>query len=433
MTNTIKSGGLVGLGAMALGLMMVACGGNQVDGSAVTGVAQSDAPVAGTVSLADSSGLPQQRQVTTRSDGSFSVDVTGLTPPYMLRVAFTEGVEAKRLYAVTEGNENLDVNPISDVAFSGASEGRDEEDLFQHSSGPEKRDTVTRARGLLATLRTVLAPLFERYAITSVWTDKAAVRALLADVGVVKAGGVVTVTNKATGAVIFSGALADLAAGTFSPENMPAGPGTTPPTSTCTYTYGAWGACQSSNSQTRTLASTTPAGCTGSPVLGQACNYLPPASACTSFTYSAYGTCQSSNTQTRTVLTSSPASCTGGSPITSQACTYVPPAPATCTSFTYSAYGTCQSSNTQTRTVLTSSPASCTGGSPITSQACTYTTPIDGAALYTQYCSSCHGTSKKGASASSIQSAITSNLGGMGSTSLKALTSAQIQAISAAP
>jgi len=52
---------------------------------------------------------------------------------------------------------------------------------------------------------------------------------------------------------------------------------------------------------------------------------------------------------------------------------------------------------------------------------------LDGASLYNQYCSSCHGSGKKNSSASSIQSAINGNKGGMGS--LKSLTSAQITAI----
>jgi hypothetical protein len=40
---------------------------------------------------------------------------------------------------------------------------------------------------------------------------------------------------------------------------------------------------------------------------------------CTSFTYSAWGTCQS-GTQTRTVTTSSPKGCGGGNPVLSQGC-----------------------------------------------------------------------------------------------------------------
>lgn len=42
---------------------------------------------------------------------------------------------------------------------------------------------------------------------------------------------------------------------------------------------------------------------------------------CTSFTYSAWGTCQPNNTQTRTVTSSSPSGCTGGNPILTQSCT----------------------------------------------------------------------------------------------------------------
>ena len=109
------------------------------------------------------------------------------------------------------------------------------------------------------------------------------------------------------------------------------------------------------------------------------------------------------------------------------------PPVSTCTSFTYSAFGACQPSNLQVRTVLTSSPASCTGGAPVLTQACTYVPPIDGAALYTQYCAGCHGNGKKGSSASSIQTAINNNVGGMGSASLRALTAAQVAAIAAAP
>ncbi|MBI5576768.1 MAG: cytochrome c [Deltaproteobacteria bacterium] len=56
------------------------------------------------------------------------------------------------------------------------------------------------------------------------------------------------------------------------------------------------------------------------------------------------------------------------------------------------------------------------------------TSTIDGGALYTQYCSSCHGTSKRGKSATSTQNAINNNTGGMGF--LSNLTSAQITAIS---
>ena len=95
---------------------------------------------------------------------------------------------------------------------------------------------------------------------------------------------------------------------------------------------------------------------------------------CTSFTYSAWGACQSNNTQTRTVTSSSPAGCTGGTPVTSQSCTYVPP-PTACTSYTYT-LGACQSNGTAPVTGFTGIPAGCSGGAtPATSQPCTYVPP----------------------------------------------------------
>ncbi len=142
---------------------------------------------------------------------------------------------------------------------------------------------------------------------------------------------------------------------------MPAGSGGA---TACTYTYSDWGVCQSDSTQLRTMLTSTPSGCTGTPVVSQACTYVPPTPSACTYNYSAWGACQSNNTQTRTA-TSSPAGCTG-TPVLSQACTYVAP---TCT-YTYNAWGACQSDNTQTRTTASSSPAGCTG-TPVLSQACT--------------------------------------------------------------
>jgi len=531
------------LGAAALGLMLAACSSGS-DEAKASGQALTESSGASTVSLVDSSVVEKSRSAPVQADGSFALDTSGLEAPYLLKVEWTDGAEARRYYAVSEGRENLDVNALTNLAFRSSRandqhEGDDDDERneceeddrdYEDSDHDGKQDKADRVRGILAKLTVVLAPLFERYGIVDPRTDRDAVRLLLADVRLTLEGRTVTITNRATGGVIFVGQLSRLSEGVFTAANMPAGPGpgtgtctaftysdfaacqpdntqtrtvltstpagctggapvTTqactyvppvnacteftysafgdcqpgntqvrtvltsapagctggsplleqactyvPPVNTCTaFTYGAFGSCQPDNTQTRAILTSSPAGCTGgAPVTTQACTYVPPVNTCTAFTYSAYGSCQPDNTQTRTVLTSSPAGCTGGAPVTTQACTYVPPV-TTCTSFTYSAYGACQPNSTQTRTVLTSSPAGCTGGAPVTMQACTYTPPLDGGALYTQYCAGCHGNGKKGSSASSIQTAIDNNVGGMGSAALRALTPAQVAAIAAAP
>jgi hypothetical protein len=50
-----------------------------------------------------------------------------------------------------------------------------------------------------------------------------------------------------------------------------------------------------------------------------------PSPACTSFTYSDWGPCQSNNTQTRTLVSSLPAGCTGGTPVLTQPCNAAAP------------------------------------------------------------------------------------------------------------
>jgi len=418
--------------SLALSLIVLGCGSSSSSTGptapqSVNGFASTDAPTV-TVALKDSATPPNVVTMKPGSNGVFAFNAAGLTPPFFLKAEAASGAE----YALTATTGGANVNAITTVAVAAASSDGDAEGAWTRgdtSSSPGIED-------VLKSLRTVLKPLFDLYGVTRISDDESSnLRDLLRDVSFKVKSRVVTVTNRATGGVIFTGPLRNLASGTFHPENMPAGPGGGTP-STCTYTYGDWGTCESNGTQTRTVASATPAGCTGTPVLSQACTYTPPPPApcqytysgwgtcqpdgtqtrtvvtsgptgctgtpvlsqactyvpppptCTSFTYSAWGTCQSNNTQTRTVLTSSPTGCTGGSPVVTQACTYVPP-PVTCTSFTYSAWGTCQADNTQTRTVLTSSPTGCTGGTPLLSQACTYVQPCT-LATAVPSCSACH-------------------------------------------
>src|SRR6185369_12676631 len=227
------------------------------------------------------------------------------------------------------------------------------------------------------------------------------------------------------------------------PENIPGGSGvpTPPPAIDGAALYaakcaGCHGPLATSSKKGRTAAQITAANMTqglSAAEVQAVANALavttpPPPVACTSFTYSAWGTCSAAGSQTRTVLSSSPAGCTGGSPVLTQSCT--PPAldgaalyaakcagchgplatsskkgrtaaqitaanmtqglsaaevqavanalavsaPVACT-YTTGAWGACQSNGTQTRTV-SASPSGCTGTPPATSQACTYVPPV---------------------------------------------------------
>ena len=133
-------------------------------------------------------------------------------------------------------------------------------------------------------------------------------------------------------------------------------------------------ACQSNNTLTRTWTKNGDClgGVTHLNTESVACVYSAPT--CTTFSYSAWGVCNSNNTQTRTIVSSSPVGCQGGNPTLTQSCVYVP----TCTDshWTYTD-SDCNSNGKLTRVWVKS--GTCLNG--VTKPAsevinCTYKAPI---------------------------------------------------------
>jgi mono/diheme cytochrome c family protein len=396
------------LAASVVAVLLAACGTGS--GPSLTGVAQAGGPVVGKVTVVDASAVPRRATAATGADGAFTVDTTGMTPPFLLKVEGTSRSQTVRLFSATGGDRGADVNPITSAAFSGGAgecdEG-DDDDEFEQQDGRRHHDTAGRVTKLLAQLQVALAPLFERYGITDPATDRAAVRQLLEDVRFEVRRGVLTVTNRETDAVIFTGRLDDLAAGTFDPAAMPPGPGTPPPPPTGDGAALYEASCASCHGPLAT-----------SDVRGESAGEIREAIEEDEGGMGALSGLSLTQLQAIAAALSGTSGGGGGTP---GACVY-----------TYGAWSACMD-GTQTRTVLSSTPTGCTG-TPMLTQACSVTPPpIDGAALYTTHCAGCHGNSMKGRSAASIQSAIDSNRGGMGTAALRALTPEQIAAIAAAP
>ncbi len=132
------------------------------------------------------------------------------------------------------------------------------------------RDEVTsRFRSALNQLRDVpvLAPLFDLYRVPNpIEMDdddhSGGLVDLLRAVKFAMSGGTLAISNRDTGGVIYTAPMRDLAAGVFYAENLPGGTAPPPPTTCTSFTYSPWGACQSSNTQTRTVLTSSPSGCT---------------------------------------------------------------------------------------------------------------------------------------------------------------------------
>ena len=273
---------------------------------ALSGAAMADGLAAGTVTLKDSSVPVQARKTSISSDGTYTFITTGLVAPYILKAEWSDATGTNKMYSMATnqpGNVQMraesasstdsraNINQFSDAMMNDASDGNPDY-LFDNPDPSRYQTTAYNLDSLISSLQTVLAPLYALYNITGnplSDANESGVSAMLHDVSFTVKSGIVTVTNRQTAGIIFSGPANNPSAGTFSAGNMPGGSGTGPSTSTCTYTYSAWGACDSTGNQTRTMTSSSPAGCTGTPVLSQACTYVAPATTCTSFTYSSWG------------------------------------------------------------------------------------------------------------------------------------------------
>lgn len=326
MKNT-RLFGMLTATALFLGLSaaLTACGASTATGDASNGSATlsgailGDAASAGSVQLQDAS----SRKLVAAVDAQqgFAFDVGGLTGPFTLRAALTNG---KVLGAIAPGPGVVSLDSLSAVAFEASDDSGHTPDSGEAADGARQ----SRFAALLAQLRTVLAPLFECFGIGATTGPRdPAWKALFAAVRFEIDDGVVTVTNRQSGAVIFSARANALAQGTYTAASLPAQcTGTPAPVACTTLTYSAWGTCQANGTQTRTVTSALPAGCDQSAaVLTRSCT--PTATACTSWTYSPWGTCQANGTQARTA-TGVPTGCTGTpDQPTTQACTPTATAP----------------------------------------------------------------------------------------------------------
>jgi hypothetical protein len=106
------------------------------------------------------------------------------------------------------------------------------------------------------------------------------------------------------------GATSWATAGVFDPYG-----GVVAPPNPCTYTYTTYGPCVN-GTQTRTVLTALPTGCTGTPSLSQPCGVTP-----TPCTYTKTGTGPCVNGQSLDTYSASPTGCTGTAPVTYTTCT----------------------------------------------------------------------------------------------------------------
>ena len=205
--------------AIALLLAVAACSGGSTGSggtgsattvtAALTGTAATGGPVAGTVTLRDSSPAGNRRTTATASDGSFAFDVSGLTAPFMLRVVYGNPADRSALYSFSIGAGTANITPLTSIAARAAVGGADLAAFFESAGPNDVAAAGSRMSASVAALQSSLGPLIQRFAVegslltTRFTADHTGVDSMLDSVVVDFARTEVTVIAKSSGALLF--------------------------------------------------------------------------------------------------------------------------------------------------------------------------------------------------------------------------------------
>ncbi|MRR18380.1 MAG: fibronectin type III domain-containing protein, partial [Deltaproteobacteria bacterium] len=227
------------LAALGVCLMLAGygCGGGGPEGissQVVSGVAAAGSSLAGEAAIKDSLGA--ERKTVIGGNGSFALDVAGMTGPFILRAVGTSNGVSYTLHSFASGPGTANINPFSNLLVASAAGVNDPDQLYASPDQTTLRSIETNLPQTVVDLQTKLKPLLQNFAADTInpisdhfVADGNHLDGVFDGVTVSLVGGVLTITNTLTNVVIFTGPVTDLAAGFFNPDPscLPA-PGSVP-------------------------------------------------------------------------------------------------------------------------------------------------------------------------------------------------------------
>ncbi len=216
--------------AVVLAVYMTGCGGGgSSPAPTVSGVAATGAPMTGTVFLKDAANNPEMSQQIASGSGAFSFNVSGKTPPFLLR--------AGSMYSMSNGPGRANINPMTNLMVAQAGAFTNMSSLngfYMNPNGTQMRSMFTNMSTARLTVRQKLAPLMTAYGVanqdpmTSNFTIGNGMDRMFDDVKMsVDANGNVTMMY-VNGTPLFTGQMGNMAGGNMmtgnivSPGNIPA-------------------------------------------------------------------------------------------------------------------------------------------------------------------------------------------------------------------
>jgi mono/diheme cytochrome c family protein len=231
-TVLLKRGGAaaIAIGLLIIGAVIAGCGsggggdggGTGVSSQLVSGVAATGSPLAGQVTIRDASPAHRDKSTVLASDGSFSIDVSDMQAPFLLRATGTADGVSRTLYSFSEKSGTANINPLSTIALASAAGVDDPAAVFDHPDSGTLEKVKSAMPSAVATLQTKLTPLLTEFnasttnPVTSKFSaDHTGLDAVFDNVKVVISNGTITITNATTDAVLFTARIKDVEGGNF--------------------------------------------------------------------------------------------------------------------------------------------------------------------------------------------------------------------------
>ncbi len=194
---------------IVIGLFLAGCGGGSSTGSSastISGVAATGAAVSGTIFLKDSAGHELSMATT---NGTFSFNVSALSPPFMLKASWG----GTTMYSFSTAAGTANITPLTQMIVAAAANGSNLDAIYAAPSMSTFAAVASNLPASTASLRANLKPLLERYSadmspITGAFAaNGTGMDSLLDHVAVAYNTGTVSVTDKTSGATLFTAPL----------------------------------------------------------------------------------------------------------------------------------------------------------------------------------------------------------------------------------
>jgi hypothetical protein len=211
-----------------MSFMLSGCGGGGegVSTQVVSGVVAVGAPLAGEAKIKDSS--QREKKTVIGSDGSFAFDVSDMKGPFILQATgFADG-ETHTLQSFADNPGTANINPLANAVVANAA-GVDDPAKIYESPNRDKLDKIKSELPVsIAEILDKLKPLLKKYNADNsdpvrgdYKADHNNLDGLFDNVKITLVDGILTIINKKTGAVIFTGKISDIKNGDFDEGNLP--------------------------------------------------------------------------------------------------------------------------------------------------------------------------------------------------------------------